>query len=245
MQDVAVIHRYISRRMLRAVSGVLLALAALTLAGCATHAPAGQPPLAQFVALWAGDYDNFEQVQEQARRGVPAAERNTATQLHIRRVELPAFGQHVFYAEWRDRDDAAILRQRIYAFELDAPRRALRLNLHIWPNDRPAFVAQTAGAYLDPARLAGVTPAAMAPLTGCDVYFARAARAERPDRREFAGAMDPSRCWIPLPEGDRRVYSWSQMRRDKQTFRYLDGWFNADGSVYRKLSGDWYVFVRR
>jgi hypothetical protein len=35
------------------------------------------------------------------------------------------------------------------------------------------------------------------------------------------------------------------MRLTPTSFEYLDGWFKPDGSVYRMLADDWYVFERR
>jgi hypothetical protein len=193
---------------------------------------------ARFVAMWPGDYDNLGQVQAQTAAGVPEKERNQALKLFIREVDLPAFGPHAHYAEWRAADGGdRVVRQRIYAFEVDADRPAFRLNLHIWPNDDPAFVARTAGAHLDPDKLIGVTPADMAGLKGCDVYFTA-------DGDGFAGAMDKGACAFPAPDGTP-IYSWSQMRIDAAAFSYLDGWFHPDGRPYMAFAKDWFRFDRR
>ncbi|MDX2225425.1 MAG: CpcT/CpeT family chromophore lyase [Rhodospirillaceae bacterium] len=196
------------------------------------------PDFARFVALWPGEYDNLSQVQAQAAAGVPEKERNPAMKLFIREVDLPAFGPLAYYAEWRAADGSdKVVRQRIYALQSDAARGALRLNLHIWPADNPAFVARTTGAHRDPARLAGVTPADMAGLAGCDVFFTA-------DGDGFAGAMDRGACAFPAPDGTP-IYSWSQMRIDAAAFAYLDGWFHPDGRPYMAFTKDWFRFDRR
>ncbi|MDX2142557.1 MAG: CpcT/CpeT family chromophore lyase [Rhodospirillaceae bacterium] len=192
----------------------------------------------RFVGLWAGDYDNLKQANAQDAAGVPAKERNQPTLLFIRKVDLPAFGTEVFYAEWRDgKNPGKVTRQRIYALEIDGAEKKLRLNLHIWPADKPDFVARTVGAHLDPAKLAGVMPADMAGLKGCDVFFDVGAT-------EFLGAMKKGACAFPAPDGTP-IYSWSQMKIDEQAFSYLDGWFRLDHTPFMQFTKEWFVFERR
>lgn len=194
--------------------------------------------LALFLSYWPGYYDNLDQVHEQSAAERPAKDRNQATKLFIRRVALPAFGDSVFYAEWQAADaPERIIRQRIYAFERDTERRQIRLNLHIWPADNVAFVQRTTGAYLAPSRLSGVTPADMAGIAGCDVFFDRAGDG-------FTGAMVKGACQFRAPNGTP-IYSWSQMRLFETQFEYLDGWFNLDGKPFTTFPGEWYRFRKR
>jgi hypothetical protein len=194
--------------------------------------------LKRFLSLWEGDYDNLAQIKAQEASGLAEKDRNQATLLFVRKVNLPAFGSSVFYAEWQlAQDPTKVTRQRIYAFSNDAAERKLRLNLHIWPADNPDFVARTKGAHLDPQKLNGITPADMAQLKGCDVFFDRTIN-------QFEGAMTKGECAFPAPNG-KPIYSWSQMKLTSTQFSYLDGWFNLDGSVFQKLSSDWYVFDKK
>jgi hypothetical protein len=84
-----------------------------------------------FLAWWPGTYDNSTQIADSSA--------NSAARLIISRIDLPAFGDHVVYAEWQvlgDKvpdDPTTIIRQRFYSFEIDPERQALRLNLHIFP----------------------------------------------------------------------------------------------------------------
>jgi len=191
----------------------------------------------RFLSWWSGDYDNLAQTKAQQAAGAPEKGRNAATLLFIRKVDAPAFGPEAFYAEWRDAQNPnKVTRQRIYAFEIDTVRKKLRLNLHIWPADKPDFVARTAGAHLDATKLSGVTPVDMAGLKGCDVFFDAA-----PD--QFTGAMDKGACAFPAP-GGTPIYSWSQMKLTAGQFSYLDGWFNLDGSPFLRFTDEWFVFDR-
>jgi hypothetical protein len=189
----------------------------------------------RFVAVWAGDYNNQAQSKAQEAAGRAANDRNQPTQLFIRKVDLPAFGPDTYYAEWRDANQPTkVTRQRLYVFERDQAENKLRLNLHIWPADKPEFVARTSGAHVDPSKLKGVTPADMAGLKGCDVYFDI-------DGKEFSGAMKKGACAFPAPNGTP-IYSWSQMKVTPTQFSYLDGWFNLDGTPFQRFAGEWYVF---
>lgn len=214
-----------------AVCSALTALVAPT-AGATTEAKA--EAWADYLSWWPGAYDNTAQVMEQ-RAGPEPDKVNTHQRLFIRRVNLPAFGDHVFYAEWQDYDDPSkVMRQRFYAMELEGGVQ--RLNLHIFPND-PDFVARTVGAHKDPRKLEGVTPADMVPLKGCDVFFEWTGS-------DFTGAMKKRDCAFPAPDGTP-IYSWSQMKLDSSAFSYLDGWFHEDDSVYMRLAHHWYVFDKK
>ena len=212
-------------------------LSAAAVIACAPFPEAGTTPEAdyrRFLAAWAGEYHNLAQTKAQNAAGRPEEGRNRPTRLFIRRVDLPAFGADAYYAEWQDATDPSrVTRQRIYAFEIDSARQKLRLKLHIWPMDE-AFRSRTAGAHLEPAKLANVTPADMAGLTGCDVFF------EATDSG-FAGSMQRGACAFPAPDGTP-IYSWSQMTLSSRQFSYLDGWFRTNGEPYMRFTDDWYVF---
>ncbi len=213
---------------------VLLPSLPVLFLSCAVQAQSLEERFTDFASWWPGTYDNAQQVDaSNAADGAPMA-----TRLHIRAVDLPAFGEHVVYAEWQALDDPdRVLRQRFYSFELDRERGAARLNLHIFP-PAPEFVARTRGAHLDPAKVADLTPADMVPLPGCDVYFTWTGT-------QFEGAMDKGACAFKVPGTDVDIYSWSQMRRSDNEFAYLDGWFYPNGEIYQRMSNDWYVFERR
>lgn len=216
-----------------------------TPAAVASMSPAAAAPdaadaeFARFVAAWPGRFDNAAQHRAQVAAGVPEAQRNLLQELRIVRVDLPAFGPHAFYAEWfAPGAEDKPLRQRIYALERDAASGRHVLRLHIWPQDA-AFVARTAGAWREPAKLAGVTPRDMAPLPGCDVYF-RAVGAG------FEGEMEKGTCRFPaMNDPAREIYSWSRMKIVEGRFSYKDGWYDLDGSPYMTWAPEWYEFERR
>ena len=224
--------------MKRPYREMLLALALLFCASCTATEDNSNADYRRFLSWWSGDYDNLAQVEAQEDAAVPVEERNRPTLLFIRKVDLPAFGPEAYYAEWRDATEpTAITRQRIYAFEIDPSEGKLRLNLHIWPLGDVEFLERTAGAYLEPGKLDGVTPADMAGLTGCDVFFEATGEG-------FAGAMKKGACAFEAPDGTP-IYSWSQMTLTPTQFNYLDGWFHPDGTPFRRFTTEWYVFDKK
>ena len=226
--------------MKRCIREVLVILSLLSCAHCANSADTvSDSDYRRFLSAWSGDYDNLAQVEAQEAAGEPQEGRNRPTLLFIRKFKLPAFGSDAYYAEWRDaREPDKIARQRIYAFEIDQAKQKLRLNLHIWPLDKTEFRARTAGAYLNPRKLEGVTPEDMLDLKGCDVFFDQTGG-------EFVGAMQKGSCAFSAPDGTP-AYSWSQMKLTPTRFSYLDGWFRQDDdSPFRRFTTEWYVFEKK
>ena len=86
------------------------------------------------MAWFPGVYDNQEQVYFEAEQEVDEALRHERIHHVFEPVDLPAFGEHVFYVQQHLNDDPAqIYRQRIYAFRPDYQEGAMRLTIHI-PN---------------------------------------------------------------------------------------------------------------
>ncbi|MBA4694203.1 MAG: hypothetical protein H2070_05995, partial [Congregibacter sp.] len=87
-----------------------------------------------------GVYDNQEQVYFEEQQGIDEALRHERIHHVFEPVELPAFGDHVFYVQQHLNDDPAqIYRQRIYSFRPDYEEGAVRLTIHI-PNDAASLV---------------------------------------------------------------------------------------------------------
>ncbi len=77
----------------------------------------------------------------------------------------------------------------------------------------------------------------MAPLPGCDIYF-------KSNDKELYGAMKKDKCLYPISETNGELlYSWTQMRLEKDAFSYLDGlFFSEDDSLAYEISSEWYRF---
>ena len=191
-----------------------------------------------FASWFLGSYSNQSTAAFLAGQGVEAGAASRETILHIAPVELPAFGEVVFYAEWQDATDPSVItRQRFYVLREDRARGNLRLELHVFDPGKADQNAQAAGAYDDPSRVADFTPADMFPLPGCDIFF-------RVEGRQFRGAMDRGTCAIP--DTDPPVYSWTNMVLGPDSFWYTDGWFVAatDEPHLLMSNGRWVEFEK-
>ncbi|MCP5471456.1 MAG: chromophore lyase CpcT/CpeT [Sinobacteraceae bacterium] len=148
----------------------------------------------QRLVLWfEGDFDNQEQIwfENDRRSATPASERHERVHATHRRVNLPAFGQYVFYVEeYLDDDPAKVFRQRLVTFE---SAREAGVRMKLWFFKDPASVR---GAHRDPSIVASITPADVTGLPGCDVLWV-------PQGDQYVGGMEPRAC-VFGEKGQRR-----------------------------------------
>lgn len=151
--------------------------------------------LQRLVAWFEGDFDNQEQIwfENDWRSKVPVAERHERVHATHRRVDLPAFGQYVFYVEEYLNDNPGdVFRQRLVTFE---SAREAGVRMKLWFFNDPASVR---GAHLEPSILAHITPAALNVLAGCDVLWVL-------EGDQYVGGMRPRECVFGA--GAERRYS--------------------------------------
>lgn len=109
-----------------------------------------------------GTFDNYEQVYWESQLGVPAALRHRRTTSVYRRVDLPAFGDRVYYAhKWWDGDPTVAAYRNLYVIRRDAELDLPRLDLLTIPDparlDR-ALDDDTVLRTLDPAAMIRMAP---------------------------------------------------------------------------------------
>lgn len=185
---------------------VLISLAlgiALALSGAASaQEPDGVPrdPHARDLKIltewFAGEFDNEEQLwyQNDPRSETPAEDRHVRLHTMHRRLELPGFGEHVFYVEeYKDNDPAEVVRQRLVIFSSLGLNGAIRMQQGFFKEPNEVL-----GAQHDPARLEGLGPDDVFFLDECDVHWRRVAD-------QYEGAMQPKTCIFG--EGAERRYS--------------------------------------
>lgn len=172
------------------IAGLVALNSVAPAAGQATQAGVLQQDFALFLRWFEGRFDNDRQVFFQDDLGVLDENRHERVHSIFAPVTLPAFGEHVFYVEqYLDGDPTRIYRQRLYVISVDEARNAIRLRIHV-----PENPAALAGAHLNPALLAGLTPTQTTVYEGCDVFWRR-------HENQFVGSMDEGACRI--------VSSWS------------------------------------
>lgn len=141
-----------------------------------------------------GVYDNVEQVYFEGELGVPEDERHERIHHTFAPVDLPAFGENVFYVQqYLDDDPSKIYRQRIYVFTADYDEDAIRLQIHTPPD-----VESLVDAHLDPTKLDGLTPEQTRHMEGCDVFWRRQAN-------QFIGYMKPEACSFVSQRSGKRI----------------------------------------
>ena len=157
------------------------------------------------MAWFPGVYDNQEQVYFEAEQGIDEALRHERLHHVFAPVDLPAFGDHVFYVQQHLNDDPGeIYRQRIYSFSTDYDRNAIRLTIHI-PNEPERLT----DAHLKPEKLAELKPADTIVLPGCDVFWQRRAN-------QFVGFMEPDACsYVSRKTGERMIFNDDLLLTDK------------------------------
>jgi len=165
---------------------VIAASVALMLASPVRAQSSLDADLTQFLAWFAGEFDNNQQVFVEREQKMPAAEIHEHIHSIFTKVDLPAFGPHVFYVQqYQDGDPAKLYRQRLYTFTADAAAGAIVLRILSFPDDKAVI-----DAHKTPSKLAGLTPASMRAMPGCDVHWRREGDA-------FIGSMKAGACRIP------------------------------------------------
>ena len=158
-----------------------------------------------------GDFDNEEQIWFQNLQGdaLPAEDRHQRIHTIHRRVDLPQFGNNVFYIEeYLDNDPKNIFRQRIVIFSTDGQTRQIRMS-------SPAIKdgEKYHGAQQDPSVLASLTQEDLIFFEGCDVFWKRRAS-------QFEGQIPLKSC--VYGEGEKRRYSLHKLWLSPDKFWRVD-----------------------
>lgn len=118
-----------------------------------------------------GTFDNYEQIYWEEAHKLPQKLRHRRSTAINSKVELPQFGEHVYYthAYW-DGDPRKREYRNLYVFSADQHTNTLRMNLLIIP--RPERLDN---ALIDPTILKSLTPEEIAPMVmepGCNTLWA-------------------------------------------------------------------------
>lgn len=158
-----------------------------------------QPTVERFHRSFAGEFDNNLQVLDNEEQKVE----HPHEWIHstFKRVDLPAFGDAVYYVEqYLDGDPTKIYRQRLYQFANEPER--LVLKILSFPDEKAVQ-----GAHHDPTKLAGLTPEMMRHLPGCEVFW-------KPEGDAFVGSMTPNACKIVSQRSGKTLIISDDLRLD-------------------------------
>ena len=134
---------------------------------CADDAAILDKDLRTIMQWFSGVFDNREQVYFEAQQEVDQALRHEHIRHIFASVDLPAFGEQVFYVQQHLNDDqSAIYHQRFSVFRPDYDENAARVTIHVFHDGE-----SIAYAHLDPGKLSGLLPEQTRVLLGCDVIW--------------------------------------------------------------------------
>lgn len=135
---------------------------------------------------FAGEFDNHLQHVEEIEAEDPPEQPHEWIHSIFQPVELPVFGDHVFYVEqYTDGDPTKIYRNRIYSFSINEEMEAIQLTIYSF-RDHEAVI----GAHEDPSKLEGLTMEDVRTLPGCEVFWKKQAD-------NFIGWMPDGACRVP------------------------------------------------
>lgn len=190
--------------------GALMAL----VASASVHAETGGQDTAldlELLTRWfEGEFDNSDQLWFEAdpRSSTPEEARHQRLHTIHMRIDLPEFGERVFYVEeYGDNDPANVFRQRIVIFSPSDRVRTIRM--------RQGFFKDTQKV-LGGKNLEGLTQDDVFFLDECDVFWKR-------DAGQFVGKMDPKAC--VFGEGETRRYSVHNMSLSQNRYWRVDSTF--------------------
>lgn len=176
--------------------------------------------LVQIMEWFPGRFDNNRQVVDEEEAGVETP----LLWIHsiFEPVELPEFGDHVFYVEqYQEGDPAKIYRQRIYSWSVDEQEQAVRLDIY-----RPKDAAPLVGAHEDHSKLEGLTKDQAVSLPGCEVYWRR-------QDDHYIGYMKEKACSIVSQRGPNKgktIYITDTLYLDDDEIWIHDEAFLEDGT---------------
>lgn len=153
-----------------------------------------------------GEFDNEEQrwFEKDRRAAIPEEEHHVRLHTAHKRLDLPQFGEHVFYVEeYIENDPANIIRQRFVTFESDIEAGAIRMRQGFLKDAEAAK-----GAHHNPEKLSGLKKedvffmSDLDPNNQCDVFWNRVAD-------QYEGKILGKSC--VFGEEEKRRYSVHKM----------------------------------
>jgi hypothetical protein len=180
-----------------------------------------QADLKQMMDLFAGEFDNFQQVwleKEEKDKG-KAVEMHEHIHSIFFPVKLPAFGDNVFYVkQYMDGDPRKIYRQRMYSFKINPTENAIQLDIYSFPVDSLFY-----DAHLNPSKLDGLTPAKMTTTEGCTVYW------KKSSDTSFVGYMKDKACNFVSKRSGKKVFVTDSLRLTRDEIWIRDEAYDEQG----------------
>lgn len=190
-----------------------------------------------------GEFDNEEQVwfQEDPRSNTSEVDRHTSYHAINVRLDLPQFGEHVFYVEEYIEDDPSkVIRQRFVTFESDLEAGAIRMQQGFLKDSKDYI-----GAHRDLSRFSNLEPD--------DVFFMRDLQADnqcdvfwRRVGDQYEGAMIEKGCSLGTTGIGPPRYSVFEMILSENKYWRVDSAIRKDnGELHSGYAVDRPIKMRR
>lgn len=174
---------------------------------------------ARFLQWFPGEYDNHEQVWQQAQDGVPEQDRHEHIHHIFQAVQAPAVGKHTFFVkQYMDGDYENVYRQRLYSFSKNPEAKAVQLTIYSF-NDEKRY------RYTDknPNLIQSITPEELRTIPGCEVYW-------RYNGEYFTGVMKDKACKFYSERSKQTIYITDTLRLTSSEIWIGDKAFDAGGN---------------
>ncbi|MBC6428149.1 MAG: chromophore lyase CpcT/CpeT [Cellvibrionales bacterium] len=195
-------------------------LALAGLAGCQSMAARQGPAegdLGHFLGWFAGEYNNYEQVWQQAEDGVAAEDRHEHIHHIFKRVAAPAVGEHVFFVrQYMDGDYERVYRQRLYRFSREGD--AIRLSIY-----RFADEARYRDTDQRPELVRDLELSELSTMPGCDVFW-------RWQGDHYLGEMREGACFYHSTRMKKDIYITDTLKLTADEIWIGDKAFDAEGN---------------
>ena len=155
----------------------------------------GQQQLQLFHEWFSGEFDNNEQVWQQAVDGVAEEDRHEHSHHIFVPVSAPAIGDQTYFVkQYLDGDYEKVYRQRLYNLTWDEIRQAIRLAIYSFHNEEKYRYSDK-----DASLLADIQVDELKNMPGCDVFWTL-------QGDHFLGEMEPDACFYFSPRLGRNIY---------------------------------------
>lgn len=194
----------------------IVVLAVVLLAGATWAEESPDKDFRLFMEYYAGEFNNSDQVQSE--KDLDEKLRHPWHHYTISRVDAPAFGEHVFFAQINDESSQGeVVRQRVNAFEFDTETGAiLQRFFAIDPGNEgveyPIGAADLAD--LGPDDLRGYPD-------GCQIVWRR-------QDDGFLGTIAKGDCAVVSRRSGKTLFIWAEMTLSSNETRHMEGGTDAE-----------------
>ncbi len=203
---------------MRLLIATLVALLLTASAAAQAETLAADAQFARFLEWFPGEYDNNEQVWQNAI-DQPA---NPHERIHhiFLPVDIPALGEHVYFVQQTlDDDPSKIYRIRAYSLSQDAERKAVALTIWTFKDE-----AAARDAHLAPERLRELGKDDFSSIPGCAVYWTWSGQ-------HFDGAMVRDACRFESKRSGKMITINDDLRLSDDAIWIRDVAMDEDGGI--------------